>query len=65
MQDSLNAPDVADIQPKVEPRVVQVETQVPVVEAEPQAQNFVSRLKAFFTRGQSKGNSNEVVVEER
>lgn len=65
MQDSLNTPVVAELQAEVEPRVVQVETQVPVAEAEPQAQNFVSRLKAFFTRGRSTGNSNEVVVEER
>ena len=65
MQDSLNTPVVAELQAEVERRVVQVETQVPVAEAEPQAQNFVSRLKAFFTRGRSTGNSNEVVVEER
>ncbi len=63
--DSLNTPVVADVEAEVEPIVVQAEEQAPAAELKPEAENFVSRLKAFFTRGLSADKRNEVVVEER
>ena len=65
LRDSLNTPVVADVEAEVQPPVVQTEEQTPAAEPEPEAQNFVSRLKAFFTKGQSADKPNAVVVEER
>jgi len=65
MLDSLNTSVVADVEPEVEPIVVQAEEQTPVAVTQPEAENFVSRLKAFFTKGLSADKRNEVVVEER
>ena len=62
LQESLNTA-VADVQPKVQPPVVQLKAQPPV--AEPEPENFLSRLKAFFSKAKSADRRNEVVVEER
>jgi type II secretory pathway predicted ATPase ExeA len=64
LRDSLNTP-VAVVEPQVQPPVVQTEQQTPAAEPKPQPGNFLSRMKAFFTRGQSAARRNEVVVEER
>jgi len=65
LRDSLNTPDVADVEAEAQPLVVQVEERKPVTEPKPEAGSFVSRLKAFFSKGQSADKPNEVVVEER
>ena len=64
LRDSLNTP-VAVVEPQVQPPVVQTGQQTPAAEPKPQPGNFLSRMKAFFTRGQSAARRNEVVVEER
>jgi len=64
LQDSLNTP-VVDAEPEVQPIVVQLEEKTPPAELKPETESFVSRLKAFFTKGQSADKRNEVVVEER
>ncbi|MGI9320490.1 MAG: AAA family ATPase, partial [Thiogranum sp.] len=65
LRDSLNAPDVADVETEAQPLGVQVEERKPVVEEKSEAGSFVSRLKAFFSKGRSEEKPNEVVVEER
>jgi hypothetical protein len=65
LRDSLNTPDVADVEVEAQPFVVPVEERKPVAEEKPQAGSFVSRLKAFFSQGRSEEKPNEVVVEER
>jgi hypothetical protein len=69
LQDSLSTPVAVVEEPVLQPQppVIQAEEQVPVVEVkpEPAPENFLSRLKAFFTKGQSAARPNEVVVEER
>jgi len=65
LRDSLHTPVVADVEAEVQPPVVQTEEQTPAAEPEPEAQNFVSRLKAFFSKGQSADKPNAVVIEER
>jgi hypothetical protein len=64
LRDSLNTP-VAVVEPEVQPPVVQVEERAPAAELKPEPENFLSRLKAIFTKGQSADKRNEVVVEER
>jgi hypothetical protein len=65
LRNSLNTPDVADVEAEAQPLVVQVEERKPVAEPKPEAGSFVSRLKAFFSKGQSADKPNAVVVEER
>jgi hypothetical protein len=65
LRDSLNKPVVADVEVEAQPLVVPAEEQTPAAELKPEAQNFVSRLKAFFSKGRSTDKPNEVVVEER
>ncbi len=65
LRDSLNAAVVADVETEVQPLVVQTEEQAPAAEPQPKANSFVSRLKAFFSQGQSADKPNEIVVEER
>jgi hypothetical protein len=65
LRDSLNTP-VAVVEPEVQPPVVQAEEQkTPAAELKPEPENFLSRLKAIFGKGQSADKRNEVVVEER
>lgn len=65
LRDNLNTPVVDEVKAETPPLVVQTEEQTPVAETKPQAQDFVSRLKAFFSKGRSTDKPNEVVVEER
>jgi len=65
LRNSLNTPDVADVEAEAQPLVVKVEEKKPAAEPKPEAGSFVSRLKAFFSKGQSADKPNEVVVEER
>jgi len=65
LRDSLNTPVVADVETEVQPLVVQTEEQTPAAELQPEAKSLLSRLKAFFSQGQSTDKPNDVVVEER
>jgi tetratricopeptide (TPR) repeat protein len=63
LRDSMNAP-VATVEAEV-PSPVPVEERPPEAGLEPQPANFISRLKAFFSKGQSSEQPTEVIVEER
>jgi len=63
LSDSLNAP-VATVEAEVPPPVP-VEEPPPEAGLEPQPADFISRVKAFFSKGQSAEQPTEVIVEER
>ena len=66
LKDRLNTAAAVVEKAKAQAPVVQREEQTPPAAEPPlEAENFFSRLKAFFTKSQSAAKPNEVVVEER